>query len=150
MFPYCQNVEEASYNVSFVCLQVLGWCVIITSVSVALLGTCYKNCRSRVSYLQLTFWKRYMEKEAEGFDTFSVKYATKLADRNLKSFFENKGPAPFPFPKHKAWEEISKLYTFSRGEQCYSTLQQYVEGVDRDLTPETVPVLDMADETDTI
>ncbi|XP_053183428.1 calcium homeostasis modulator protein 5 isoform X2 [Scomber japonicus] len=107
--------------------QILGWCIIIISATVGLLGTCCTNCRSKVSFLQLTFWKNYMEKEKECFDTFAVEYATKLAERNLQSFFENKDPEPFPFPNHRAWEEISALYTFSRSEQCYSTLQQYVE-----------------------
>ncbi|XP_031178720.1 calcium homeostasis modulator protein 5-like [Sander lucioperca] len=122
--------------------QILGWCVIITAVVGGLLGTCYKNCRSKVSFLQLTFWKRYMEQEKERFDTLAVEYATKLADRNLQSFFENKDPAPFPFPNHRAWEEISAYYTFTQSEQCYSTLQRYVERTDRDL-PENKPVLDI-------
>ncbi|KAG8009730.1 Protein FAM26E [Nibea albiflora] len=123
--------------------QILGWCIIITAAFVGLLGTCYRNCRSKVSYLQLTFSKRYLEKEKEYFDAFAVDYATKLAQRNLQSFFENRDPDPFPFPNHKAWEEISALYTFSRSEQCYSTLQRYVEKTDRDFTPEKRPVLDM-------
>lgn len=107
--------------------QILGWCIIIISAVLGLLGTCYTNCRSKVSYLQLTFWKRYVEKEKEQFDTFAMEYASKLAERNLKSFFENRDPEIFPFPNHKAWEEISALYTFSKSEQYYSTLQRYVE-----------------------
>lgn len=123
--------------------QILGWCIIIIAAVVGLGGTCYTNCRSKVSYLQLTFWKRYMEKEKERFDSFAVDYATKLAERNLQSFFENKDPAPFPFPNHRAWEEISELYTFTRSEQCYSTLQRYVEGKDHDYACEKRPVMDM-------
>nr|XP_057909331.1 calcium homeostasis modulator protein 5-like [Doryrhamphus excisus] len=123
--------------------QILGWCIIIIAATAGLLGTCYTNCRSKVSFLQLTFWKRYMEKEKEHFDTYTLEYASKLAERNLKSFFDNKDPEPFPFPNHKAWEEISALYTFSRSEQYYSTLQRYVERVDRDFTPEKRPVMDL-------
>ncbi|KAL2084840.1 hypothetical protein ACEWY4_020358 [Coilia grayii] len=123
--------------------QILGWTIIIISAVVGLIGTCYKNCRSQVSYLQLTFWKRYMEKEREKFDTYASEYATKLADRNLKSFFENNTPEAFPFPNHRAWEEVSALYTFTRSEQYYSTLQRYVERNDRDYTPEKTPVLDV-------
>lgn len=122
--------------------QILGWCIIIIAAVVGLCGTCYKNCRSQVSYLQLTFWKRYMEKEREKFNTYADEYATKLADRNLKSFFENKDPEAFPFPNHKSWEEISALYTFSRSEQYYSTLQRYVERTDRDFSPEKRPVME--------
>ncbi|KAM3872851.1 calcium homeostasis modulator protein 5 [Diretmus argenteus] len=123
--------------------QILGWCLIIIAATVGLIGTCFKNCRSKVSYLQLTFWKRYMEKEKEQFDNFSLDYATKLAERNFKSFFENKTAAPFPFPNHKAWEEISALNTFSTSEQYYSTLQRHVERADRDFSPEKRPVLDL-------
>ncbi|XP_077455885.1 calcium homeostasis modulator protein 5-like [Stigmatopora argus] len=123
--------------------QILGWCIIIIAATFGLLGTCYTNCRSKVSYLQLTFWKRYVEQEREHFDAYTMEYASKLAERNLKSFFENKDPDPFPFPNHKAWEEISALYTFSRSEQYYSTLQRYVERADRDFAPEKRPVMDL-------
>ncbi|KAK7886062.1 hypothetical protein WMY93_025683 [Mugilogobius chulae] len=120
--------------------QILGWCIIMISALVGLLGACYKNCRSKVSYLQLTFWKRYMEKEREHFDAYAVNYATKLAERNLQSFFENKEPDPFPFPSHRAWEEISELYTFRSSDQRYSTLQRYVENGRHD---ERKPVMDV-------
>ncbi|KAB5535514.1 hypothetical protein PHYPO_G00118540 [Pangasianodon hypophthalmus] len=120
--------------------QILGWILIMSSASAGLIGTCYKNCRSQVSYLQLTFWKVYMEKEAEKFDSFTEEYATRLAERNLKSFFENKDPEAFPFPNHKAWEHISTIYTYDRGEQYYSTLQRYVENPNRDYTPEKMPL----------
>ncbi|MED6242688.1 hypothetical protein CHARACLAT_023603 [Characodon lateralis] len=123
--------------------QILGWSIIIFAAIIGLLGTCCKNCRSQVSYLQLSFWKHYIEKEKERFDAFTVDYATKLAERNLQSFFENKIPNPMPFPNHKAWEEISEYYTFSRTEQYYSTLQRYVERTDRDFSPEKRPVLDI-------
>ncbi|NP_001082934.2 calcium homeostasis modulator protein 5 [Danio rerio] len=123
--------------------QILGWSVIITAVVIALIGTCYKNCVSQVSYLQLTFWKIYMEKEREKFDAFANDYATKLADRNLKSFFDNKLPEEFPFPNHKAWEEISAIYNFRKSEQHYSTLQRYVERSDRDYSPDEHPMVEM-------
>ncbi|KAL3981316.1 mannose receptor, C type [Sarotherodon galilaeus] len=126
--------------------QILGWCIIIIGAFVGLLGTCYKNCRSQVSYLQLKFWKSYVDKEKERFDALALEYATKLAERNLQSFFENKAPDPFPFPNHKAWEEISAYYTFSRSEQYYSTLQRYVEKAEHmNLPPEKRPVMDVED-----
>uniref|UniRef100_A0A8C2CI29 Calcium homeostasis modulator family member 5 n=2 Tax=Cyprinus carpio TaxID=7962 RepID=A0A8C2CI29_CYPCA len=125
--------------------QILGWSIIIISATVAIIGTCYKNCRSQVSYLQLTFQKIYIEKEKEKFELFAEDYATKLAERNLKSFFDNKSPEPFPFPHHKAWEEISTIYTFKKSEQYYSTLQRYVERTDRDYSSEKQPVLEGED-----
>ncbi|XP_035260318.1 calcium homeostasis modulator protein 5-like [Anguilla anguilla] len=123
--------------------QVLGWGIIIVAAVAGLVGTCYKNCRSQVSYLQLTFWKRYMDKEREKFEIYASEYSSKLAERNLKSFFENSCPEPYPFPNHRSWEEISALYTFTKSEQYYSTLQRYVERADRDYSPEKRPVLDI-------
>ncbi|XP_055067856.2 calcium homeostasis modulator protein 5 [Misgurnus anguillicaudatus] len=126
--------------------QILGWSLIIIAAVATLVGTCYKNCRSQVSYLQLTFWKIYMEKEQEKFEAFADDYATKLAERNLKSFFDNKKPAPFPFPNHMAWEEISASYMFTKSEQYYSTLQRYVERGDREYDSELRPVLECKDD----
>ncbi|XP_026998666.1 calcium homeostasis modulator protein 5-like [Tachysurus fulvidraco] len=120
--------------------QILGWILIMSCTVAGLIGTCYKNCRSQVSYLQLTFWKVYKEKESEKFDSFADEYATRLADRNLKSFFENKDPEDFPFPNHKAWENISEIYTYDHAEQYYSTLQRYVEHPNRDYSPEKIPL----------
>lgn len=81
-----------------------------------------------------------MQKEKEKFDAYADDYATKLADRNLKSFFENQDPEAFPFPSHTAWEQISAVYTFSHSEQCYSTLQKYVEQPDREYSSEKMPL----------
>lgn len=120
--------------------QILGWVIIITSVLAGLIGTCYKNCRSQVSYLQLTFWKVYMQKEKDKFDSFADDYATRLAERNMKSFFENQDPEAFPFPNHTAWEQISSVYTFNNSEQYYSTLQKYVEGPNRDYSSDKTPL----------
>ncbi|XP_052474239.1 calcium homeostasis modulator protein 5 isoform X2 [Carassius gibelio] len=107
--------------------QILGWSIIIISATVLLIGNCFKNCRSQVSYLQLTFQKIYTENEREQFELFAEDFATKLAERNLKSFFDNKSPEPFPLPNHKAWKEISTIYTFKKSEPYDSTLQRYVE-----------------------
>ncbi|KAJ7988615.1 hypothetical protein DPEC_G00311050 [Dallia pectoralis] len=121
--------------------QILGWCIILVSAVIGLLRTCYTNCRSQVSYMQLTFWKRYIEKENDQFDNYVLDYASKLAERNLKSFFEDRKAEKFPFPNHTAWEEISELYTFTKSEQCYSTLQRYIERDGRDYSPEEQPVM---------
>ncbi|XP_023668832.1 calcium homeostasis modulator protein 5 [Paramormyrops kingsleyae] len=119
--------------------QILGWCIIISVAAAGLAGTCYKNCRSQVSYMQLTFWKKYIDTEREKFDIYASDYATKLADRNLTSFFENRDPEAFPFPTHTAWEEVSALYNYSHSDQCYSTLQSFVEHGDRDSRPDKRP-----------
>ncbi|XP_078505283.1 calcium homeostasis modulator protein 5 [Lissotriton helveticus] len=107
--------------------QLLGWGLIVTTLLLSLLGTCYASCRSKVSYLQLTFWRTYIEKEKEHFEKLSKDYASKLAERNLTSFFENKDPEEFDMPSNRAWEEVSSLYSFSREQQYYSTMHRYVE-----------------------
>ncbi|KAM4772409.1 calcium homeostasis modulator protein 5 [Rhinophrynus dorsalis] len=107
--------------------QVLGWCLILTSALISLLITCYSNCNSKVSSLQLTFWKMYIEKEKEKFDELAQEYASKLADRNLRSFFENKEADKFEMPSNKSWEDISSLYTFNPSHQYYSTIHRFVE-----------------------
>ncbi|CAJ1061491.1 calcium homeostasis modulator protein 5-like [Xyrichtys novacula] len=122
--------------------QILGWSIIIIAVVAALLGICLRYSCSEVSYLQLTFWKHYMEKEKEHLNTFTVKYASKLAKRNIKSFFENKPPGLFPLQTHEAWKKISTYSTFSKGKECYSNLHQYVEMRDWDLSLEEKPVQD--------
>ncbi|KAM8952229.1 calcium homeostasis modulator protein 5-like [Pelodytes ibericus] len=107
--------------------QVIGWWLIIISTAMSLLSTCYGSCRSKVSSLQMTFWRIYIDKEKEKFDQLAQEYATQLAERNLRSFFENKEPAAFEMPNNKSWAEVSALYTFNRNHQYYSTLHRFVE-----------------------
>lgn len=56
-----------------------------------------------------------------------VDYASKLSERNLKSFFENKRPEVFPMPTFAAWEAASELHCFHQSQQHYSTLHRVVE-----------------------
>ncbi|OCT80327.1 calcium homeostasis modulator protein 5 [Xenopus laevis] len=107
--------------------QVLGWCLILISASISLLSTCYFNCRSKVSSLQMKFWRIYIEKEKVKFDELALEYATKLAERNLRSFFENKEPDPFEMPSIQAWKEVSSLYSFNKEHHYYSTVHRFVE-----------------------
>ncbi|KAG8444641.1 hypothetical protein GDO86_009705 [Hymenochirus boettgeri] len=107
--------------------QVLGWCLILLSAAISILCTCYFNCRSNVSSLQLKFWRIYVETEKQKFDELAEEYATKLAERNLRSFFENKEPDAFEIPDNQAWKEVSCLYTFSKNHQYYSTIHKFVE-----------------------
>ena len=106
--------------------QILGWAIFIIAAAAGLAGACCTNCCSKVSYLQRMFQRRYALKEKKLFDDFTETYATKLAERNLKSFFDEKNPEKFPFPDREAWEKISALYTFTRSMPYYSTLDKYV------------------------
>uniref|UniRef100_A0A8C5PMI0 Calcium homeostasis modulator family member 5 n=1 Tax=Leptobrachium leishanense TaxID=445787 RepID=A0A8C5PMI0_9ANUR len=107
--------------------QVIGWWLITVSCVSSLLITCYVNCRSKVSSLQMSFWRIYMGKEKEKFDQLAQEYASKLAERNLRSFFENKDPEPLELPDSKSWEEVSTLYTYNWNHQYYSTMHSFVE-----------------------
>ncbi|XP_043745862.1 calcium homeostasis modulator protein 5 isoform X1 [Cervus elaphus] len=115
--------------------QILGWFLICSASFFSLLTTCYARCRSKVSYLQLSFWKTYAQKEKEQLENTFVDYAKKLSERNLKCFLENKRPDVFPMPTFAAWEAASELHSFHQNRQHYSTLHRVVED-GLDLRPE--------------
>ncbi|XP_063772180.1 calcium homeostasis modulator protein 5 [Pseudophryne corroboree] len=107
--------------------QVIGWCLIAVTAMGSLLYNCWSSCHSKVSSVQLSFWRTYINKEKEKFDELAQEFATKLAERNLRSFFENKEPMEFELPSNKDWEKVSSLYTFNPEHQFYSTLHRFVE-----------------------
>ncbi|XP_026546494.1 calcium homeostasis modulator protein 6-like [Notechis scutatus] len=106
--------------------QVFGWILIASVFTVALLTTCIARCRSPVSVLQLAFWKVYLQKEQELFETMAKEHASKLAERNLKSFFDSTELGPFHTPSAKAWDNISSLFAFNPKDNCYSMIHKYV------------------------
>ncbi|XP_007429123.1 calcium homeostasis modulator protein 6 [Python bivittatus] len=106
--------------------QVFGWILIASVFTVALLSTCIARCRSPVSVLQLAFWKIYLEKERQLFENKAKEHASKLADRNLKSFFESTELEPFQTPSTKAWDNISSLFAFNPKGNYYSMIHKYV------------------------
>lgn len=71
-----------------------------------------------------------------------VDYATKLSERNLKCFFENKRPGVFPLPTFASWEAASELHSFHQNQQHYSTLHKVVDdGLETCPQDETTMVL---------
>ncbi|KAM4693667.1 calcium homeostasis modulator protein 6-like [Discoglossus pictus] len=112
--------------------QMAGWILVTCLVFLAVFSTCVSQCASPISYHQLKFWKKYIQKEEELLDKRANEYATKLAERNLKSFFEHTKPEPFQTPSNKEWQQISSAYSFSRNGPYYSTLHKYVELHKRD------------------
>ncbi|XP_028984445.1 calcium homeostasis modulator protein 6 [Betta splendens] len=107
--------------------QILGWLLIASIMLSNLLLTCVARCTSPISYLQLKFWKAYVQEESDQMDSYTTKHAKDLAERNLSSFFKQMAPANVTTPSNKDWEKISALYKFSTKDQYYSTLHQYVE-----------------------
>ncbi|XP_063245922.1 calcium homeostasis modulator protein 6-like [Prinia subflava] len=106
--------------------QLIGWFLIASITTVALISTCVRHCCSPVSYLQLKFWKIYSKKEQELFEIKAKEHATKLAERNTTCFFETTDPEPFCTPSNEDWQKISNLYTFNSHEQYYSMIHKYV------------------------
>ncbi|XP_029499464.1 calcium homeostasis modulator protein 6-like isoform X1 [Oncorhynchus nerka] len=107
--------------------QVLGWLLIASIMVFNLLLTCVARCNSPVSYLQLKFWRVYAQRESDLLESYTADHAEKLAERNLKSFFQQMPPEPVTTPPSHAWEKISSLYRFSTRDHYYSILHKYVE-----------------------
>lgn len=126
-------------GIAFTCLQyfflskILGWCLICSASFFSLLTTCYARCRSKVSYLQMSFWKTYAQKEKEQLEKVFLDYASKLSERNLKCFFENKRPDVFPMPTFAAWEAASQLHSFNQSQQGRHDYACFTDGNTRSL-----------------
>ncbi|NXK99077.1 CAHM6 protein, partial [Mesembrinibis cayennensis] len=106
--------------------QMIGWFLIASITTVALISTCVSRCYSPVSYLQLKFWEIYSKKEQEVFEIKAKEHAAKLAEINTNCFFEATNPEPFQTPSNEDWRKISFLYTFDSQEQYYSMIHKYV------------------------
>ncbi|NXL33116.1 CAHM6 protein, partial [Glaucidium brasilianum] len=106
--------------------QLIGWFLIASIMTVALISTCISRCCSPVSYLQLKFWKIYLKKEQELFEIKAKEHAARLAEINMNCFFEATDPAPFQTPSNEDWRKISFLYTFNSQEQYYSMIHKYI------------------------
>ncbi|XP_033957444.1 calcium homeostasis modulator protein 6 [Pseudochaenichthys georgianus] len=107
--------------------QILGWLLIASIMLSNLLMICMARCTSPISYLQLKFWRTYVQEESNLMDSYSSKHAKELAKRNLKSFFDQEPPANISTPSNRAWKKISSLYKFSTKDHYYSTIHRYVE-----------------------
>lgn len=107
--------------------QIMGWLIIATIMLSSLLIICLARCKSPISYQQLQFWRAYAKEERDLLDLYTHKHAKDLAERNLKSFFNQTEPENIATPSNKDWEKISTLYRFSTKDHFYSTLHRYVE-----------------------
>ncbi|XP_002747059.1 calcium homeostasis modulator protein 6 [Callithrix jacchus] len=106
--------------------QVLGWILIAVVIIVLLIFTSVSRCLSPVSFLQLKFWKIYLEQEQHILKSEATEHATELAKENVKCFFEGSRPKECNTPSMKEWQQISSLYTFNPKDQYYSLLHKYV------------------------
>ncbi|PNJ38985.1 calcium homeostasis modulator protein 6 [Pongo pygmaeus] len=106
--------------------QVLGWILIAVVIIILLIFTSVIRCLSPVSFLQLKFWKIYLEQEQQILKSKATEHATELAKENIKCFFEGSHPKEYNTPSIEEWQQISSLYTFNPKGQYYSMLHKYV------------------------
>ncbi|XP_010860267.1 PREDICTED: protein FAM26F [Bison bison bison] len=133
---------------------VLGWVLIAVVIILLLICTSITRCLSPVSYLQLKFWKIYLQQEQQILKSQATEHATQLAKENIKCFFECSHPQEYNTPSIKDWQQISSLYTFNPKEQYYSTLHKYVNKKQKNQSSTSseedamVPVLGFVDSSD--
>ncbi|NXJ18191.1 CAHM6 protein, partial [Dicrurus megarhynchus] len=106
--------------------QLIGWFLIASIVTVALISKCVSRCCSSVNYLQHKFQKIYSKEEQEVFEIKAKEHATQLAERNTNCFFKATDPAPFPTPSEEEWQKISLLCTFDSQEVYYNMIHKHV------------------------
>lgn len=126
----CSQAKESSVQDLLKVLkaqsQVLGWILIAVVIIVFLLLTAVSRCLSPVSFLQLKFWKIYLEQEQQILKSQATEHATALAKENVTCFFESSHAKEYNTPSIKEWQQISSLYTFNPKDQYYSMLHKYV------------------------
>ncbi|XP_012385559.1 calcium homeostasis modulator protein 6 [Dasypus novemcinctus] len=129
--------------------QVIGWMLIAAVIIFILIVKAVTRCFSPVSFLQLKFWKIYLEQEQQMLQTEATLHATELAKENVKCFFDSTHPKVYSTPSIKDWQQISALYTFSPKDQYYSMLHKYVNREEKNHSirslGEVVPVLGFVD-----
>ncbi|XP_062043656.1 calcium homeostasis modulator protein 6 [Lepus europaeus] len=152
----CSQAKESSVQDLLKVLkaqsQVLGWILIAVVIIIFLLFTAVSRCVSPVSFLQLKFWKIYLEQEQQILKSQATEHATALAKENIKCFFESSHAKEYNTPSIKEWQQISSLYTFNPKDQYYSMLHKYVNRKkSHSITSEgdvVVPVLSFVDSPD--
>ncbi|CAL1612209.1 unnamed protein product [Knipowitschia caucasica] len=117
--------------------QIIGWLLISTLILSHLFFMCLARCTSPVSYLQLKFWRLYVQEESSALDSCSAEHAKKLALSNVQSFFTNTAPEASHTPSNQHWQQVSELYKFRdrSGRQYYSTLHSFVEEQSKESSP---------------
>ncbi|XP_001379543.2 calcium homeostasis modulator protein 6-like [Monodelphis domestica] len=112
--------------------QVAGWTVIAVIMVLFVMVKFYTSCTSPVSFLHFRFLKIYEKKEQEILKTEMKRHATEMAEKNVKSFFENSHLENVKIPKPEDWKEISAVYEIN--DTNFSSLHKYVKK-SRELEP---------------
>ncbi|XP_001502732.1 calcium homeostasis modulator protein 6 isoform X1 [Equus caballus] len=109
--------------------QVVGWSLIAAVILLFLIFTCVSHHRAGGSSLQLKFWKIYSEEEHQCLRTQVTERATKLADENVRCFFEGSRPTGCNIPSMERWQEISSPYPFNPEDKYLSALHRSVNEI---------------------
>lgn len=92
----CLRDEEADLKDLLMVLQaqsqVAGWTLIAVIIISLLIAASIKYCRSPVSFMELKFWKIYMQQEQRILKNEATEYAKALADKNVECFFKGVQP----------------------------------------------------------
>ncbi|XP_045699254.1 calcium homeostasis modulator protein 6 isoform X2 [Phyllostomus hastatus] len=107
--------------------QIAGWILIAAVIICLVIFVSITRCLSPVSFLQLKFWKIYLAQERKIFENQATEHATKLAENNVKCFFEcSHQKGEYKTPSKEDWKKVSALYTFNPKELHYSTVHKFV------------------------
>ncbi|XP_046505425.1 calcium homeostasis modulator protein 6-like [Equus quagga] len=106
--------------------QVVGWSLIAVVMFFLLIFTCVFHCQAGDSSPQLKFRKIYLKEEHQCLRTQVTERATKLAEENVRCFFEGSRPTGCNIPSKKDWEEISSPYPFNPEDEYLSALHRFV------------------------
>ncbi|XP_070412975.1 calcium homeostasis modulator protein 6-like [Equus przewalskii] len=120
--PFVQDLQKVLRAES----QVVGWSLIATVMFVFLIFTCVSHCRAGGSFQQLKFWKIYSKKEHQCLRMQVTKCVTKLAEENVRCFFEGSWPTECNIPSKEDWEKISSPDPFNPKDKYLSALHKYV------------------------
>uniref|UniRef100_UPI00358E3C48 calcium homeostasis modulator protein 6-like n=1 Tax=Myxine glutinosa TaxID=7769 RepID=UPI00358E3C48 len=107
--------------------QLMGW-VLVGIVGIATFAVaCCRITRSPVGFMQLEYWKAYIEAEQEAFEEATKEHVQELATSNAQKFFTS-GVDPskgFIEPTSESWDAVTHLYTFSPENFYYSVLHEW-------------------------
>lgn len=120
--PFVQDLQKVLRAES----QVVGWSLIAAVILLFLIFTCVSHHRAGGSFLQLKFWKIYWEEEHQCLRTQVTQRATKLAEENVRCFFEGSRPTGCNIPSKEDWEKISSPCSFKLEDEYLSALHTFV------------------------
>lgn len=107
--------------------QVYGWILLASVLLLTVFASCCMRCFSPFHHLQLRFQKMCKENERKFFDQESEQHAKKLAERNVKGFFNQVMQKKLLIPEKKDWSIISTGDKSDNNKTYYTPLHKFIE-----------------------